>query len=447
MDAPATPKTETNKRTGLTYQQLLRNLFVQLRDGCGHPDCRTPTCFTCRSSCMSPGSRHARKYTSATAKAIAVELISSEDPSRHACPFMPRSPQTVPDARRQENIDPKSLVQQLFNTRAFEKFLQSSNHSDIYHTSPLEDLTQALERHLVETSRLANTNSNASKTRPDVGLTTDLALQAIQALIAFVPRADLDTWKVVWKVVLDTLSDGLAYGKQRFCKAEVDSSLPILDAFESEPALNLATRLMEVVAASDAAQIAPALRMHGDESDLPAVVSTLRQGILSWFIENSSTFWRESGKSKGEETLQRQTPFETTSIIWLEWLRKCFLKSWDGSYRVSRRSVAGVALLLMHDFCERNYLLALAPPLTSTRDHQTSSRGRSTRRFVLDSCRVQQSPRRQSGKGLARLSRWIRHSTHSLLSLFVRHSHLDIHVPHGQLYQNVSCILRSQRDT
>ncbi|KAL1304102.1 hypothetical protein AAFC00_000536 [Neodothiora populina] len=170
----------------------------------------------------------------------------------------------------------------------------------------------------------------------------------IRALTASIPRAEKGTWEVVQH----TLANGLTDGQQDsiHSKRHVSCSLRILDAFESESALRLVQRLVQVIAARSRIEEAPitqAIDRRTREIQLPP---SLRQMILKSLIEEQRELHRtdrDSGKFKDES--RDQFSHCTNANIWLEWLRKCFLKHWNGDHRLARYGVAHTILELMED--------------------------------------------------------------------------------------------------
>ncbi|QUC22879.1 uncharacterized protein UV8b_07120 [Ustilaginoidea virens] len=70
--------------------QLLVDLYIhQLRVGCGSTLCLTATCFTCRKRLV--GTAPIRRYSSTSARTLAVCLASQDHPHRGLCPYLRRS--------------------------------------------------------------------------------------------------------------------------------------------------------------------------------------------------------------------------------------------------------------------------------------------------------------------------------------------------------------------
>jgi hypothetical protein len=77
------------------FQLLVQRYIVQLRDGCGCPDCTTPTCFTCRKRLV--GKAPIRRYNTTSARTLAIYLASQDNPERGLCPSL-RQPKGPPAA-------------------------------------------------------------------------------------------------------------------------------------------------------------------------------------------------------------------------------------------------------------------------------------------------------------------------------------------------------------
>lgn len=174
---------------------------------------------------------------------------------------------------------------------------------------------------------------------------------AVHALTASIPRAQRDIWHIVWSTVVN----GRAYGKQRYRRSDIYTSpwLHILDAFESEPALRLAENVIKAIAARS--------RHYGtfvpEKANIafgsPVKISNTQNIIMELLIEEEAKVrFAKYGRDVRVDNLHGKHLIGTTSLIWLEWLRKCFLKHWDGGFRLDRMGIAGAALELMEGICK-----------------------------------------------------------------------------------------------
>lgn len=407
------------------------SFVVQLQTGCGNPDCVTSTCYTCKSRILP---HQSRQYTAVTARAMAVELATSIDPDRYMCPYVSSDRIARLSTEIQQKTDPKSVVQQLFNTKAFRN-LQSTNtllheppddhilkpeaarlscvsmieikvHSiepesifnglssfenlaSSFHDHPIEIWTPT-KQHDLPSVRLdqalrgwpssvqilifdsmwlalaplfeSTIPPSNQQTRNNVTLSpssdpesiANAVITTIHALTASIPRAQRDTWHVVWSTVVN----GRAYGKQRYRKSDIYSSpwLHILDAFESEPALRLTQRLIQAVAARTCLEETnltedTEVKSLGHKPEHPYSIRTM---ILNSLVEEERKVrMAKYGSHVRSEKLHGKSLLGTTTLLWLEWLRKCFLKHWDGTFRISRWGVAGAALEMMEDICKK----------------------------------------------------------------------------------------------
>lgn len=187
------------------------------------------------------------------------------------------------------------------------------------------------------------------------GALADVAIVAIHCLTASIPRAQVETWRVVWSALIH----GRAYGKQRRRKTDISISpwLHMLDAFESEPALRLAEHLIRAIAAA-----ARSDENHNQSQGLATDVqpnsehsgrSQTRVFLIRLLInEERKIRLAEFGTEFQDKEPNSSYMIGTTTLVWLEWLRKTFLKNWDGGYRLERHSVPGMALELMEDLCK-----------------------------------------------------------------------------------------------
>lgn len=94
---------------------LLDLLTHQLLNGCGNALCTTPTCYkpaTGRSLLST------RKYTQLSARSTALAIASQKNPKAWLCPFIEIASSQGSERLKSTRIDPKSIIQQLGNTRA-----------------------------------------------------------------------------------------------------------------------------------------------------------------------------------------------------------------------------------------------------------------------------------------------------------------------------------------
>jgi hypothetical protein len=100
---------------------LTHRYILQLRYGCGHSSCTTPTCFSCR---RRDGGPPARRPTFTTARIQAFMLSGQNNPEMGLCPHLTEEVcqelfqrhQALVDEFRAIKKDPKSLSQNLFDT-------------------------------------------------------------------------------------------------------------------------------------------------------------------------------------------------------------------------------------------------------------------------------------------------------------------------------------------
>jgi hypothetical protein len=178
---------------------------------------------------------------------------------------------------------------------------------------------------------------------------------AIHALTSFVPRAERRTWHNVWS----TLVNGKAFGKQRTMRDEPVPSpwLLILDSLEQEPALRMAKRLVRAIGARTCLEETLCVCGMDDAKPNPQLQPwktsrKIRESITDLLVREEQSIRLATFKTKYRDELRHGGELVgTTSLVWLEWLRKCFLKEWDGSLQINRWSVAGSALELIEDLC------------------------------------------------------------------------------------------------
>ncbi|KAH0360165.1 hypothetical protein KCU65_g9561, partial [Aureobasidium melanogenum] len=176
---------------------------------------------------------------------------------------------------------------------------------------------------------------------------------AIHALTSFVPEASRETWHTIWSAVIN----GKAYGKQKHSQVDHASSswLSVLDKFEQEPALRMARRLVRAIGARTCLEETLSACDTDDANPDPRLQiwktsCRIRKSIIDLLVQEEQSIRLARFKTRYRDDLRHGGELiGTTSLIWLEWLRKCFLKEWDGSLRINRWSAAGSALELIED--------------------------------------------------------------------------------------------------
>ncbi|KAI5459294.1 HECT-domain-containing protein [Mariannaea sp. PMI_226] len=107
---------KASRRQG--FQLLVEKYILQLRTGCGQPDCTTQTCFSCRKRLV--GRAPMRRYNPTSARTLAIYLASQDNPEVGLCPnlqkpkeppasvknlfFSARSPSPSPPEYRRSNF-------------------------------------------------------------------------------------------------------------------------------------------------------------------------------------------------------------------------------------------------------------------------------------------------------------------------------------------------------
>ncbi|KAF7561558.1 hypothetical protein G7046_g2572 [Stylonectria norvegica] len=86
------------------FQLLVEMYIIQLRNGCGQPNCSTPTCFTCRKRLVAKSP--IRKYSTTSARTLAVYLASQDSAEDGLCPNL-----------HPPNEPPAALGSLIFSTR------------------------------------------------------------------------------------------------------------------------------------------------------------------------------------------------------------------------------------------------------------------------------------------------------------------------------------------
>ena len=132
----------------------------------------------------------------------------------------------------------------------------------------------------------------------------------------------------------------------------IETWLEITDAFESEPALRLAERLVRGVAARRCfSEISQTLSGDDDKSGptFPLTNIIIRHLCVA---ERQAAFDGSSTKFDGD-------PGWTVPTTTLEWLRTIIMKRWNGKAEVHRWSSVGGAIEFMADLCSFVHLIRI----------------------------------------------------------------------------------------
>lgn len=196
--------------------------------------------------------------------------------------------------------------------------------------------------HTESGTRLDNAPAQTLPAAENSSRVARVAIVGLYALAGSIPKGTSTSWPVV----LATLVNAKAYGKQRYIVSDPYTSpwLHMLDSFESVSGLRFAKRLVRAIAARSC--------LEETLKDFPPH-QRLRYQIASQLTYEGRS--NDSGYKpyRNPDTL-RKLAVGTLSLVLLEWFRKCFLKEWDGKARVHRWGVAGAALEMMETLWLRN---------------------------------------------------------------------------------------------
>lgn len=259
-----------------------------------------------------------RKDTPRSARAIAVTIASGTKPRRHLCPRYTPERELDHQGVSQGPRDPTAFIQQLADTASIRRLDVQSGLPSTVRASWHSRLDHLAERFA--------SNSDALSYRPlDVNHASSHHLSAcFKVLLRDLPRGNSMQWRHVNRIV----STGCVYPQYNRdvpCDPFFNTWLAILDGMEDYSSMHLLSTLLRVL----------------DQRRIE---------------EGRSIF--ESAKSLTSKVVANLLKGKTRLIELLDiivWLKKVFLRHWDGEVRISEGSLALIALEML----DRIYRLAL----------------------------------------------------------------------------------------
>ncbi|KAL5418340.1 hypothetical protein PMIN03_001062 [Paraphaeosphaeria minitans] len=177
-----------------------------------------------------------------------------------------------------------------------------------------------------------------------------LIMICIHALTSSIPVGWPHTWVQVrklrgWGVVIPgaplktTQSDDF-----------VHPWLDIVDQLEYEPAIRLATRLLQAIGTRRCHEHILATMEAQDEGQRPTDASSgverLLPVLLGHLTQVEKAALQRKGKMRSAQTVD-EDPGWTITATWMEWLRTVIVKQWDGNVDINKWGSVGTAVTIM----------------------------------------------------------------------------------------------------
>ncbi|KAJ6188336.1 hypothetical protein N7519_003244 [Penicillium mononematosum] len=178
-----------------------------------------------------------------------------------------------------------------------------------------------------------------------------IATIALFALVSFVPKIDLGTWKAVVRMraagSVASLSD-----MHKLPSKNAQQAIEVTDRFEHELGLRLINRLVRALTARLAYhEISKARQVYSLD-----VLKQRRVNVLDRVVDYLSEH-HISHAAGSDEPAGSISP---ASLI-VEWLRTLFLREWDGNPEMARSSPAGGAIQILASMYKERTRLGLLP--------------------------------------------------------------------------------------
>ncbi|KAL1594388.1 hypothetical protein SLS60_010148 [Paraconiothyrium brasiliense] len=223
---------------------------------------------------------------------------------------------------------------------------------------PPPELDSQKSPHLKPSRKHAATSqSNASKDMPGRYLSNTeaahLVMICIHALTSSVPVGWPHTWVQVrnlrgWGVVIPG-----APPKTTQNDDFVHPWLDIVDQLEYEPAIRLATRLLQAIGTRRCYEHMLATLHARDEGQGPTElfvgVERLLPILLGHLTQVEKAALQRKGKMRSNQKMD-EDPGWTVTATFMEWLRTVIVKQWDGNVDINKWGSVGTAVTIMTHF-------------------------------------------------------------------------------------------------
>ncbi|KAL9534696.1 putative E3 ubiquitin-protein ligase [Sphaerulina musiva] len=303
----------------LMARELVARYEYQLLHGCQHADCTEPLCLT---GCSNVSDRAVRKYTTRSAKTVAMALCAGPRPRLHLCRYCVPSPSDLAPPRPASSSpsdlrDPSSLSQLLSDTQAVQSFHISGSASDMLELASKHRL---LDQLLTPSSR----NPWSSRDLPNA------LASCLDWLLNLLPNQRPAIWEMLNCEIISKGSAVPSTVESKPSDSKWNAWVEVLDILDNPAYLRLWERALRVVggrmSSGPPPENAAGGRTCGDGGD---------HGAIDMLISHVS----------GRGNDQSHIPLAT-----IVWLKRLFATVWDGNPVLDRGSVAHVILELLQSW-------------------------------------------------------------------------------------------------
>ena len=340
---PARKRSESDHVQAI--QDVVSKYIGQLIHGCGDPLCNETLCDTGR---RNMSDRPVRRYTPRSARAVAITLASGPKPRARLCPMYERGNDENPRGKAEGPRDPSAFVQHLSDTATVRGLCSESSGSNTdstilrlgRHQWDLSGFGRGLQFWhgiLDDLSRsfLLRPPRSLEETLKVAAMIADQLFECMKCLISTLPRGRNS--EPQWRYVNTLISSGCAYPPRNEsvpCDNSYNTWLCILDSLEHGPTFRLLCHLLSVAA-------------EWMRIETMAVVATSPEDHSGCTITT-----HRAAYGLYRELAARVEDLEISGIISVVvWLKKAFLRHWDGEL-ILKGNIASVSIFLLDHLYE-----------------------------------------------------------------------------------------------
>lgn len=294
----------------------------QMLNGCGNAECKQMLCDNGRSN---SAGRPIRRYTPRSARTIALTLVSGPRPKSRLCTQIPTS-SSLSDVAEGPR-DPASVIQLLADTNSIKQFCDSSSaleaateaavpsYLDPYKDSPMLPVGHQMLDRVESLVKPEEQWLRKDSIRNEV---LDFLQLILQLLLARLPPPEQRQKVIPWIDAL--IQSGLTFPGEFFANdtaAAPNLMMSSLDAMEDARALRLIYRWLLLVGR----------------------LAELDKRVYAWIADRVYTGMLAS----------------VDIFALIVWLKKVFLKRWDGEHSLRSGTIPKTCLLLIDAFRLRNH--------------------------------------------------------------------------------------------
>ena len=210
--------------------------------------------------------------------------------------------------------------------------------------------------------KVGSISTSESKSRPrylNNYESAHIVMICVHALTSSVPVAWPRTWAQLrdlrsWGVIVPSVTADL----DNF----VDPYVKIIDAFEYEPAVRLAKRLLRMIGVRSCFDHMLAARKSeleaGGADEIPRY-ENLSSLLTRHLVVVEQAALETKRKMKSINTINKEPGWTVTATL-LEWLKTTIIKNWDGKMEVNKWNSVGAAILLLRQLRKHPALISMS---------------------------------------------------------------------------------------